>query len=285
MRQRCSAMKPASATKKMAHMKATAEPKNLPTLASSLGWCRAEPCSAWSKAAERAEGPQQGAPDCLQAHEEQPEGSGGLKDAVASDGKEEHEQEVVMKHEEMGEAVGPADAVPAGGISHEEDLLLDVAHPNYREVACADGGVYRGQVLPGREAYHGYGCLRSAETTAVGYWCNGKLHGQGQQSWPDGRVYRGQFRGGAFAGRGRMQWRHGRGAMVYEGEYLDDKKHGEGRFTWPSGKAYDGQWVRGQRHGVGEDISADGVRCRGLWQDNVFLHSIGAGCDAGESAK
>jgi len=240
-------------------------------------------CTACGEVSGQGESAHHGASDGPLAHGAHAGGSdgvegtaigGGSEDTPADGCEEEHEQEGFQQRGVTPEALASA-----------EDPLLDMTHPTYREVASADGSAYRGQVQPGGETFHGYGCLRSAETTAVGYWCNGKLHGQGQQSWPDGRVYRGQFRGGAFAGRGRMQWRHGRGAMVYEGEYLDDKKHGEGRFTWPSGKAYDGQWVRGQRHGVGEDISADGVRCRGLWQDNVFLHSIGAGCDAGESAK
>ena len=38
------------------------------------------------------------------------------------------------------------------------------------------------------------------------------MDGYGEFSWPDGRIYK--------------------------GEYKDDKKHGEGEFFWPDGRKY-----------------------------------------------
>merc|ERR1712194_968421 len=151
----------------------------------------------------------------------------------------------------------------------------DVNHANHREIAT-DDGAYRGQVRSGSDTFHGYGLRTTAESTALGEWQDGRLNGLGRQSWPDGRMYSGEFLDGAFSGHGRMHWRHPRGIMVYDGEYLKDKKHGHDKFTWPSGKAYEGQWMNGQRHGIGVDTSVSGCRCRGMWEDNVFLHSVDA---------
>ena len=49
------------------------------------------------------------------------------------------------------------------------------------------------------------------------------MHGRGKYTWPDGRVY--------------------------EGDYLNDQRHGNGVFTWPDGRTYSGQWERGKMHG------------------------------------
>jgi hypothetical protein len=51
------------------------------------------------------------------------------------------------------------------------------------------------------------------------------MHGTGTFSWPDGRVYK--------------------------GEYVEDKKHGHGVFTWSDGKTYDGSWAHGKQSGIG----------------------------------
>lgn len=40
------------------------------------------------------------------------------------------------------------------------------------------------------------------------------MHGKGIFTWPDGRIY--------------------------EGEYYKDKKNGEGHFKWPDGRSYKG---------------------------------------------
>ena len=48
---------------------------------------------------------------------------------------------------------------------------------------------------------------------------------------------------------------HGYGEMTYEdarvyrGEFFNDKKHGFGIFTWPNGKIYEGNFVNGKQNG------------------------------------
>lgn len=153
--------------------------------------------------------------------------------------------------------------------------LLDKTHPNYQSIgksADEPGGIYQGQVKRlGKDAmYHGYGYLSSRHTTMLGQFNNGKPHGQVTQTWPDGRLYRGQYANGLFNGQGLMEWQTPRGNMVYDGQYKADKKHGQGTFYWPSGKKYEGQWQAGQRHGEGMDTNWRGQRCRGMWRENVL---------------
>lgn len=47
-------------------------------------------------------------------------------------------------------------------------------------------------------------------------------------------------------GKGQFTWIDGK---VYNGDYKDDKKEGFGEFKWPDGKIYRGQWKDGKQHG------------------------------------
>jgi len=122
--------------------------------------------------------------------------------------------------------------------------VLDKTDPSYLDVPGGLFPAYQGQVKRlGKDfLYHGYGYLSSSHTTMVGQFQNGKPHGQVTQTWPDGRLYAGQFANGLFSGSGHMEWQTPRGVMVYDGQYMADKKHGEGVFLWLSGKKYEGQW-------------------------------------------
>lgn len=44
-------------------------------------------------------------------------------------------------------------------------------------------------------------------------------------------------------GKGIFTWPDGR---VFEGNYLNDKKHGPGKFIWPDGRMYEGVWENGK---------------------------------------
>lgn len=150
---------------------------------------------------------------------------------------------------------------------------VDTAHPNHREIHM-DSGRYVGQVDLATDTFNGFGWFESrSETVSLGYWTNGRLHGEGKQTWLDGRSYLGSFQHGVFSGHGTMRWKTKRGQMVYDGEYSNDKRHGEGKFTWPSGKSYSGQWVNGQRHGTGIDTTASGRQWRSVWEADVLIES------------
>ena len=66
-------------------------------------------------------------------------------------------------------------------------------------------------------------------------------HGSGDFTWPDGKVYR--------------------------GNYVKDKKDGYGIFEWADGRKYIGYWKEGKQHGRGTYISPKGTRREGMWNE------------------
>jgi len=124
-------------------------------------------------------------------------------------------------------------------------------------------------MLDGKRA--GHGVYKCGTEEYNGHWLDDKQHGNGRQTWTDGRSYTGHFQEGRFAGCGKMVWQTDKGPMQYEGEYADDVKHGMGLFTWPDGRSYDGEWCRGKRHGRGAYRTARGERKVGHWADDRFI--------------
>jgi hypothetical protein len=53
------------------------------------------------------------------------------------------------------------------------------------------------------------------------------MHGVGRMEWPDGGHYDGQFRDGAFDGKGTFTYQNG---DIYEGDWEADVRHGEGKY-------------------------------------------------------
>lgn len=102
------------------------------------------------------------------------------------------------------------------------------------------------------------GRLELAEGTSI--------HDNGQKLvgkwWSEGR-----------AGKGKISYPDGR---VYEGEWTDpelkseDSPDGTGTMVWADGREYSGDWKRGKRHGVGTMVHADGTKQEGLWRDDEF---------------
>lgn len=75
-------------------------------------------------------------------------------------------------------------------------------------------------------------------------WLDGKMHGQGKFTWPDGRSY--------------------------VGNYENDQKNGYGTFKWRNGKAYQGEWRNGRQHGEGvliNDPKNEEHERKGIWED------------------
>ena len=61
----------------------------------------------------------------------------------------------------------------------------------------------------------------------LGTWLCGKMHGEGQLTWPDGRIYRGSFRQNHQCGYGSSE-SPGPSGSVYEGSWKDGKMNGYG---------------------------------------------------------
>ena len=59
----------------------------------------------------------------------------------------------------------------------------------------------------------------------IGAWLCGKMHGEGELQWPDGKVYHGSFRQNQQYGYGIQAEPNG---TVYEGEWKDGKMNGYG---------------------------------------------------------
>lgn len=135
-------------------------------------------------------------------------------------------------------------------------------------VTYQDGSTYTGLIRDGKR--NGHGVWQSKNCQYEGQWKADSQHGQGRQTWSDGRVYEGQFQLGRFAGTGRMVWHTQKGLLVYEGQYQDDLKHGHGKFVWADGRTYDGEWFQGKRHGRGTYITAKAERKVGYWIEDKF---------------
>uniref|UniRef100_A0A7S4Q7H9 MORN repeat-containing protein 5 n=2 Tax=Alexandrium monilatum TaxID=311494 RepID=A0A7S4Q7H9_9DINO len=64
-------------------------------------------------------------------------------------------------------------------------------------------------------------------------------------------------------GCGRYSWPDGR---VYSGQYVLDQKHGFGVLSWTDGRRYEGFWDSGRQHGLGRLCSGSGRSCLALWE-------------------
>ena len=78
---------------------------------------------------------------------------------------------------------------------------------------------------------------------------DGKKHGFGRYTWPDGTYYDGEWRHEKKHGRGKYTYPNGRGE--YDGEWKDDKQHGKGVYTWTDGSMYTGESKQGEHDGGG----------------------------------
>ena len=66
----------------------------------------------------------------------------------------------------------------------------------------------------------------------------GKMHGQGTYTWPDGEKYVGEWFANEKHGQGAYSFANGN---EYVGEWNDDKRSGEGTFTWANGDKHVGR--------------------------------------------
>ncbi|XP_015228322.1 PREDICTED: alsin-like isoform X2 [Cyprinodon variegatus] len=94
---------------------------------------------------------------------------------------------------------------------------------------------------------------RFKEAEYSGSWMAGRVHGRGTMKWPDGRMYKGNFKNGLEDGYGecvipnKVQNKHD----AYQGQWREGKIHGFGKYRYASGEVYEGCFCDGQRHGYG----------------------------------
>ncbi|MBF0370975.1 MAG: SUMF1/EgtB/PvdO family nonheme iron enzyme [Magnetococcales bacterium] len=101
--------------------------------------------------------------------------------------------------------------------------------------------------------------VRTWETVGTHYegmlLADGRRHGEGTYTWPDGATYTGDFLYDARTGKGTFTWPNG---ATYQGEFKEGKRHGEGTFTWPDGSSFTGHFVEGKKEGIGLFVSSAG---------------------------
>ncbi|XP_073407624.1 alsin [Dendrobates tinctorius] len=171
----------------------------------------------------------------------------------------------------------------------------------YEPSPTTSGSIIRQDPPLSRSAkYTYYKDARLKDATYEGRWISGKPHGRGVLSWPDGRIYTGEFRNGLEDGYGEYilpnkalkqndrylgNWKDGKmcgqgtfwyaNGEIYEGCFQDNNRHGHGllrsgKLTSSSPSMFIGQWVIDKKTGYGvfDDITR-GEKYMGLWQDDL----------------
>ena len=82
-----------------------------------------------------------------------------------------------------------------------------------------------------------YGVLSAEGRTYEGEWRNGKGHGKGSYTFPNGEKYIGEYKEGEVHGKGTLTFPDGE---KYEGEWKNNKMHGKGIHSFPNGTKYVG---------------------------------------------
>ena len=157
--------------------------------------------------------------------------------------------------------------------------------PGVREVAFADGAIYRGGMRGTN--YHGKGEYVSKSFKYEGEFQEGLKHGQGVYVWENGDRYQGTFTADRADGRGKYQFSNGdtyegevkagiiagRGTYaskngdVFEGSFAAGKPHGVGIYRFASGDRYEGEMVEGRLQGKGRYINKSGDRIEAPFVD------------------
>ena len=145
-------------------------------------------------------------------------------------------------------------------LEKREDILDKLERKkNY----TADGNKYVGKYKDGK--IHGQGTETYANGDKyAGEWENSYRHGQGTYTWVSGDKYVGEWEDGKKHGQGTFTHANGN---KYVGKYKDGKKHGQGTYTWVLGDIYVGGWGDGKFHGQGTYTWADGISWTGEWKE------------------
>jgi len=160
-------------------------------------------------------------------------------------------------------------AIPgAAGVAALRAMLLpDVVEPPSKEVESAS---LRRARCPGQPCQVPRSCFSfdgsydrclpgdaASEVVADGY---------GQQMWPDGASYKGDYRNHFKHGKGRFVWASG---AVYDGDFVEGRLEGVGIFRWPDGSSYQGSWKDGRMHGFGTFLWPDGRSYEGEYENDM----------------
>ena len=95
---------------------------------------------------------------------------------------------------------------------------------------------------------YGKGILKSKESSYNGILVNSLKHGQGQQRFTNGDLYKGEYQNNRFDGFGTYSWKQD--SATYQGSFKNGLRHGKGK--WSSGETkYSGNYSQGLKEGYG----------------------------------
>lgn len=102
-----------------------------------------------------------------------------------------------------------------------------------------------------------------------GNYVNGKRHGYGVMTWPDGSSYRGEFYNDEITGKGKYIYADGK---IYTGPMVKGKANGIGILEWPDGTRYEGEFVDNRMEGKGTLIYPDGRTLKGRFINGILVN-------------
>ena len=108
-----------------------------------------------------------------------------------------------------------------------------------------DGSYYEGDFMHG--LFNGFGVyyFKDSQKTYTGEFLDGKIEGEGEMTWEDGRNYTGQFKDGKEDGQGTYRWANGN---MYIGKFMDGKMSGFAIFiNMEEQTKRHGEWKDGKR--------------------------------------
>eukprot|EP01032_Pedospumella_encystans_P039212 gene39212-biopygen17190 len=142
------------------------------------------------------------------------------------------------------------------------------------------GDIYEGEFKDGK--MHGQGKLTHPDGNArEGEFKEGKFwNGTGTLTLKSGDVYEGEFKEGIMRGQGKLTYPDGR---TLEGEFKEGKIwNGSGKLTFKNGDFHEGEFKEGKMHGQGKVTRVDGGVQEGEFKDGrlwngrgVFVHKSG----------
>ena len=156
----------------------------------------------------------------------------------------------------------------------EATLPNEVGRPSKARLRYSSGGIYEGDIsyegLP-----HGHGVLlASTGVRWKGSFANGKFHGAGVSTRPDGGMLRGTWTHQAATGLFEDISGIAQGSY-YKGNFKDTTRDGQGIWRTPFGYTDEGSFFRNEMHGSGQRYFDNGDKYEGTFA-NGSLH--GDGC-------
>ena len=102
-----------------------------------------------------------------------------------------------------------------------------------RSTGCKEGNCQNGF---GKRVY-------TDKTTYECEWVETQKQGQVVETWPNGYIYKGEFKNSEWSGIGTLSFPDG---STYEGEWTKGFMNGQGNFIWSDGKQKTGTWINGK---------------------------------------